>query len=117
MSLPEKATERLYGELKEIVGERTVDRENIVEIALALMKLVEHYPDLKGPQKKQLIIHVLNTFIADTVADPTEAELIEGIVKFTLPALIDTVVSIDKKEVQVKVRKGIRKLLSCCGCD
>jgi hypothetical protein len=117
MSPPREAITRLYTQLKDIVGDATVDRENIVGIALALMQLVEEYPDIKGPQKKDLVLHVLKLFIKDTIPDQSEAELVTSVVELTLPTVIDTIVSVDKKELKIKLRKGCRKLLACCGCD
>jgi hypothetical protein len=117
MSPPRKAITRLYTQLKDIVGDATIDRENIVGIALALMQLVEEYQDVKGPQKKDLVLHVLKLFIKDTIPDQSEAEPVTSVVELTLPTVIDTIVSVDKKELKIKLRKGCGKLLACCGCD
>jgi hypothetical protein len=117
MSPPRKAVTRLYTELKNIVGDRTVDRENVVGIALALMQLVENYREVKGPQKKELVLHVLKLFIEDTISNQSEAKLVTGVIELTLPTVIDTIVSVDKKELKIKLRKGWRSLLACCGCD
>ena len=116
-NLPRRAVTRLYGELKEIVGDRAIDRESVVGIALALMQLVESYEDVKGKQKKELILHVMSLLVSDTVSDKQEAEIVKGVIRLTLPVVIDTIVSVDKKELRVKLRKGFRSLLACCGCD
>ena len=114
VDIPTKAITRLYDELKDVVGTRSIDKENVVGIVLSLMKLVEKHDDVKGEQKKNLIIYVLNCFINDTVSDKNEAEVITGIVNFTLPTVIDTIVSIDKKELKIKLVKGCNKLFACC---
>ena len=79
-----KIVDKLYIELKKILrsekeGEiATITPENIITIALDLMQVVETYQELKGVEKKQLIINTLKKFIDDEMkgTDPEYKKLI-----------------------------------------
>lgn len=113
--LPTEATLKLYQDLKNIVGEGEINPSNIITMVTSLMQLVEQYENLKGKQKKAAIIDVLNQLIDEEVPTEREALQLKSIVHLTLPTVIDVMVSIDKKDVEIKVKKGCKKLMSCFG--
>lgn len=115
VTFPASAAERLYEELKKIVGEGKITRANVVVVLLSLMQVVEKHDDVSGQQKKAIILDALNHLIDDQIDNEQEAMEMKLIVQLTLPSVIDTFVSIDKKEVQIKLKKGCAKLLVCCG--
>lgn len=114
INFPTNAAERLYEELKKIIGNGTINRSNAVVILLSLMQVVEKYEDINGEQKKAIIIDALNHLIDDQINNYQEAMEMKLLVKITLPSVIDTFVSIDKKEIQIKIKKNCFKFLSCC---
>ena len=87
--------------------------ENIITIALDLMQVVETYQELKGVEKKQLIINTLKKFIDDEMkgTDPEYNKLILLIVNTTLPIAIDAFISIDTKQIQIKITGYLK---TCC---
>ena len=114
-----KMIDKLYIELKKILrsekdGEiATITPENIITIALNLMQVVETYQELKGVEKKQLIINTLKKFIDDEMKgkDPEYRLLILSIVNTTLPIAIDAFISIDTKQIQIKITGYLK---TCC---
>lgn len=66
-----------------------------------------------GDQKKKLVIHVVKKFIKDKT-DNEEEEVLLTFVDIFLPTLIDTLVSIDKKEIVIKLKKTFSSCLPCC---
>jgi len=88
-------------------------KENITTIVINLMQLVEKYPDLTGEQKKLLVIHVIKKFIKD-ITDKEEEEVLLTFVDIFLPTLIDTLVSVDKKEILIKIKKNFSSCFPCC---
>ncbi len=114
VKLPLKAVEMLYEELKKVIGNGSLSRSNVVVVLLSLMRSVEQYDDVNGVQKKEMILNALNHLISDQIRDPIEAMELKLLVQLTLPTVIDTFVSIDKKELQIKLKKGCSKLFSCC---
>jgi len=115
VTLPTNATLKLYAELKNIIGKGQITRSNIITMVLSLMQVVEQYENLKGKQKKAAIIDVLNQLIDEQVPMEQEALELKSLVHLTLPTVIDAMVSIDKKEVEIKVKNGCKKLISCLG--
>lgn len=109
--------DKLYKELKKIIiyEEETpqITSENIIIIALNLMQIVETYQELKGIEKKQLIINTLKKFVNDEIKDekPEYKKLLLTIIDTTLPAAIDAFISIDTKQLQIKMKAYLTK---CC---
>jgi hypothetical protein len=114
VKFPTNAAERLYEELKKIIGNRKLNSSNVVVVLLSLMQSVEQYEDVRGVQKKALILDALNHLIDDQISNTQEAMEMKLLVQLTLPTVIDTFVSIDKKELQIKLKKGCNKLFACC---
>jgi hypothetical protein len=115
VTLPTNTIFTLYIELKNIIGKGQINRSNIITIVLSLMQVVEQYESLKGKQKKAAIIDVLNQLIDEQVPMEQEALELKSLVYLTLPTVIDAMVSIDKKEVEIKVKNCCKKLISCLG--
>ena len=113
-SIPLTGTERLYEEVKKIIGNKKLNRSNIVVILLSLMQSVENYKNLTGVQKKTLILDTLNNVINDIIDDEQEAMELKLLVQLTLPSVIDTFISIDKKKIAIKIKKGCKSIFSCC---
>lgn len=114
VTFPINAAERLYKELKKVIGNENLTRSSIVVVSMNLMTVVEHYDDVHGVQKKALILNALNHLIDDQINDPQEVMEMKLLVQLTLPTMLDTFISIDKKEMHIKLKKGCGKLLACC---
>lgn len=106
----EKYVDNLYATLSE--SNLSLTKENITTIVINLMQLVQKYPDLTGIQKKNLVIYVVKKFIEDKT-DKEEEEVLLTFVDIFLPTLIDTLVSIDKKEIVIKLKKTFSSCFSC----
>ena len=116
LQVPSGAVCTLYEQLKQMIGSGKVTSGNVVTVVVNLMQLVDKYPDLSGHQKKGVILHVLNVVIDEQVDDDEQAGQLKLLVQMTLPTVIDTIVSVDKKELQIKVTKGLKKFCSCFSC-
>lgn len=114
VSFPVEAGNKLYEEVKVILGTGTISSSNVVAVLLSLMQLVENYTDVKGVQKKAIILDVLNHIIEDQIENVDEAMNLKLLVQMTLPSVIDTFVSLDKKEISIKFKKTCSKLFSWC---
>lgn len=105
--------DKLYSSLSRIIGDKKVTTTNVVLITTNLMQIVEKYPDLHGEQKKTLVVHVLKRFVKDHLDGDGKSAILLFIHMF-LPSVIDTIVSVDKKEIAVKMKKGLKACFSCC---
>jgi len=111
---PLKLIEKLYTRLV-LEMNFEISPSNITIYLVTLMQLVESVTSLKGHTKKKLVIQVMEFLIMEQIRDDNEyKEQLSLLVKLTLPELIDTIVSIDRKEVKIKIKKDVRKLLSSC---
>jgi hypothetical protein len=108
------AVERLYEEVKRLLYGGKLTPTNVVIILVELMKIVDGYPELKGAQKKQVLLEAINMLIDDQHDNVEDSNNLKMIVKMTLPAVIDVAVSIDKKQLKIKAKKFYRNLLGCC---
>lgn len=78
-----------------------------------LMQVVETYKNIKGDQKKNIVIKVLRMFVKNNCT-PDESQNINLLIDLALPSIIDTIISIDKKKIKIKVGKFLKKFGSCC---
>jgi len=110
------AVENLYEDLKTILAGTKLNSSNIVAILVNLMQLVEKYPQLHGQQKKQVILYSINMLIDDQNDNVEDTATLKLLVQSTLPSIIDTLVSIDKKQIQIKIKQISTFVFSlCCG--
>jgi hypothetical protein len=108
-----KDVDRLYESLSRIIINKKVTTVNIVIIATNLMQIVEKYPNLLGVHKKSLVIYVLKKFVVNNIKGETELSLLLFIDMF-LPSVMDIIISVDKKEISVKIGKGLKTFFQCC---
>ena len=104
---------KLYESLCMIIANKKVTTINIVMIATNLMQIVEKYPKISGIQKKSLVIQVLKKFVIDQSDGDTENALLLFIDTF-LPSVIDTIISVDVKEIVINIKKGVKSFFICC---
>ena len=104
---------KLYKSLCMISADKKVTTINIVMIATNLMQIVEKYPKISGTQKKSLVIQVLKKFVIDQSDGDTENALLLFIDTF-LPSVIDTIISVDVKEIVINIKKGVKSFFICC---
>lgn len=110
------STEKLYEELKQILAGTKLNASNLTVILVNLMQIIETYPKLTGPQKKEVILGGINILIDDQNDNVEDAEILKLLVKMTLPNLIDTLVSIDKKQVNIKLKRLTSYIFASCCC-
>lgn len=112
---PLKLIEKLYTRLV-LEMNYELSPSNITIYLINLMQLVESITLMKGHDKKRLVIQVMEYLIMEQVRDDNEyKEQLSLLVKLTIPELIDTIVSIDRKELKIKIKKGAKQIFgNCC---
>ena len=104
--------EKLYASLSIIMKNNKLNTTNILVITTNLMQIVEKYPKISGSQKKTLVVDVLKMFVGKNT-DGENKEIILLYINTFLPSVIDTLISVDKKEMKIKTRKLFKKCFSC----
>jgi hypothetical protein len=99
--------ERLRKILGDFLGDGDLTPANTAEACLILMKAVEEYRELKGPQKKELVLRVLRRH-----ASGVEKKL--DLPTDLLSTMIDILIRVDKKKVIINAKKCLGFCLSLC---
>ena len=93
------------------------DLNSVMELVPRLMKHVQTYGKLTGPQKKKLVIKMINHIIDITDTPYVDDATWDPIMKQLVPKLIDTLVEVNNGKLVLKKRKCalLRIFLpSCC---
>lgn len=89
-------------------------------LLMSMMKKVETFDDLTGPEKKELVIDAIIILVERElpIPQPYKFLLVKGL-EVTLPILVDRLVEfskvINKSGLFKKMKKKLKKLC-CCGC-
>jgi len=89
--------------------------ENIMTILPELIKHVQKYKQLNGPQKKKMIVSMLKHLV-DITDGPGNDELWDPIIKRLIPSIIDVLVKVDKGKLKLNTspcKWGVG-LFKCC---
>mgnify|MGYP006099084671 CR=1 FL=1 len=106
-------------ESKAIV-ETCADLENfnvssMMTVLPKLIKHVENYKNLRGEQKRALVISMLKHII-DITDGPGNDDIWDPILKQLVPSLIDTLIEVNDGKLKLRKKpKCFGKLLLCCG--
>ena len=107
------AFDRLYQKMQE-VAKNGVTSRNITGIVLTLMQSVQTIGNLNGPQKKEIVIDVVNKFISENINNESVKHDLQIFTNLTLPPLIDEFVALNNRETRIKFKNCIRKIISRC---
>ena len=89
--------------------------DNIIDLVPQLIKCVDKYKKLKGVEKKQLVIELINHFIDITDGFGDDA-IIDPILKKIVPSVIDNLIKVDKKQLKLKEKIPLcLNILRKCG--
>ncbi len=113
-----QAQKELILKLKDLVSDKKLSTANIIEVTNLLMRSVETFSSLKGPQKKELVIRTLGELVNDMIDEDGEENKsnLEKFIQQILPTVIDALIYADKKGLfeKGKIRKWVSKLVVCC---
>ena len=111
----------IYNDIKQqldgIVGMDKLSLENVVSTVIQLMKYINKYESISGKDKKNAILSILAKYVSDRIDEEFEADTtitLRNFIETILPTLIDTFISLDKKELTIQ--DGKKLLLSCIAC-
>jgi hypothetical protein len=114
ISFPRVAAERMYEEVKKIIGNGKLSTSNVVRIVISLMQIVETYVDLKGEQKKGVVIEALLYIIDQEIKDEIKKEQFKQLVLVMMPAVVDAFVQLDRSKLKIKKTTTITHLFRFC---
>ena len=91
-------------EFEKLVGEQEISPLNILGLAIGLEQIVAKFKDLKGKQKKDLVIRVIEQYLLDHGGDKYDALLF-------LPSFIDVSIGLDHRDIEIDVDQVA---MGCC---
>jgi len=112
-----------YELLRARIDKKKISADDVVIFAVQGMQVVERYPQLSGPEKKQLVIDLSKQIVSDLkMIDESKRDTINFAIDMVLPTVIDQIIAATRGELDInkivsKCSAGIRKLVSSCkGC-
>lgn len=119
MNPTEDEITQVYNQIKEWVDKtENPDASNIIVLVTLLIKCVENVAkDKEGAYKKNLVLTVLTKVINESKLEPDAKAALLVIVHTTIPVIIDTMISIANKEIDIgKIKEEINAGMSKCFC-
>lgn len=113
----EECFDDLFDQAQKIVEKRGLNMKNIVFIVTHLMQVVEKMEGLSGPDKKELVIDVIDKIIEISDLDDELKSSLQTFIDSTLPSTIEVIVSASKNQLNLnKVVKRGSKILDAMKC-
>jgi hypothetical protein len=107
----------LYNHLTTVVrNEGGINLRNIARIVISVMQFTQGFTSLRGPDKKNLVVYTISRFVDEEVTDEQLSRDLQMFIQMTLPGIIDTFVSLNNGETQIKVKNCLVKLFKKCAC-
>jgi len=101
--------ETLVLELRKILNNDQLSPLNFAQVVLsAVIYLEGNNFSLKGVDKKKLLLKSLDTLINEMIDDEEEMKILKVLIHSTGGPLIDTLISVDKREVEIKLKKCVK---------
>jgi hypothetical protein len=104
----------IYDKLKAIIHEKEVSASNIMSIVASAMRIVDSFGDLSGPQKKEIVIGLIKKIVDDLPLKVGDKDSIQAFIDFTLPTVIDNIISATKGKFFNMAKDKIKSSWNCC---
>ena len=89
------------------------DIENIMDVLPQIIKHVQHYKNLNGKQKKDMIVAMLKHLI-DITDGPGNDDIWDPIIKRLIPSVVNALVKVDQGKLKLNTKAPCLRLFSCC---
>ena len=110
-SAHKKIADTLYDTFIGVINEDDFNITKVIILVTNLMQAVEKYTELKGSEKKVIVLYVIERFIEATKNNTAKDVL--NLAKPMLPELIDTIMNVDKRKIKIRAKK-LFDSIRCC---
>ena len=107
-----KYISELSASIKDIIKDG-LNENDIVPLVFTLMKALDKFQELKGVEKKGILLEFLNDYIENNVEDEDKKLFLKKIVSSVLPQAINLLAKMNKKKLKSFLKK-VKKVLSSC---
>jgi len=115
--------DRMIEKIKASLNGNKLTNANIGSLVILSMKTIETYKEFSGSKKKAIVLYIIqkvacdqyNEYIKTANLSEEESKELQDIISFVelfLPVMIDTMISIDKKEIIIKIKKSFTSCLN-----
>ena len=107
---PGKIQSKIYLNLKQkfkktLAKDVEITPKDIINFLIYLMQYVEKY-NTKGANKKEIVINIIKDIISNYKNNIKNVEHMENFVNTVLPSLIDIIISLDRKQIFIKLENA-----------
>ena len=106
-----------YDAIKAQIDLKTFKAADLVKFAALAMRLVEKYPQLSGPDKKDLVVRLATRLVSEIPnLAPDDLAAIEAAITLVLPPAIDYIIAASKGQLDLNVvKQEFSGCFPCCG--
>lgn len=97
--------DKIYDLLVKAIDTYEITASDVILMTTKTMQLVEQITSLSGIQKKSIVLNTLKKVINNKVKNEQDRDIILDFICLFLPSIIDTLISLDKKEIAIAVKK------------
>jgi hypothetical protein len=99
-----------------VFSEEYPSASNIGSICIQLMQESESFNEMSGPERKEIVLQVISSFIKESIEDDDEERILLIIAEYTLPPIIDAFIALDKNEMKIHAKKCAKRCFTfACG--
>ena len=102
-----------YDELTARIKDRQFKASDLIHLATVGMEIAETYVGLSGPQKRDLVVRLVERLIQDYAPEESQ-ELLLSSTQLLLPSIIDQIVAASKGQLGLNLDQLIKS--GGCGC-
>jgi hypothetical protein len=115
--------DRMLEKIRSSLNGTKLTNANIASLLILTMKSVETYKELSGSKKKSIVLYIIqkvahdqyNEYVKSSNLSEEETKDLQDTIYFTeifLPVIIDTIISVDRKEIMIKLKKSFSSCLN-----
>lgn len=116
--------DKLYDNVSELIDDFKVGDSilgEITELVEHLMEGVKLYPDLRGREKKVIVLKVARRILSEFELDDNTHIAVVAVINYVIPSVIDMIVAAVDGELDLnrkwrKTKKVWNGIMSVCGC-
>lgn len=120
VEFPEQDVIRVIHQVKLLLRGQVLSVDQIFYLVPRLMQIVENYKTISGVQKKMVIVKAMNKVADELLSDESPYKVtVLDVINNAMPIFIDTLVSVDKREIRIKINSWInwiKETFCCCCC-
>ena len=97
-------------DLYNAIYSKSIDSSNIISYTVLLMKIIDVYKNIDNVDKKKLVVFVLTKYVELNVTNTDESQILNAFIENILPNVIDTLISLDNKQIIIKSENTVKTL-------